>query len=198
MATAAKATKPTGGNARSTSRSTGAFIGAAAIGVAAGLAANLGRKAVIQGVTAAAGDWMEGLKAEHRATLAVFDALEKTDDRHVRRRGMLLMQLKHALSKHAFQEENVVYPAMRQHGQIDAADSLSHDHAYVKQYLFELTELAKDSPAWMTKVRAFRIDLEKHIREEEDELFPALHRALGEAGNTHVTLAMNKEGFKIA
>lgn len=191
MVTKAKDTKSAG-------RNTGAFIGAAAIGVAAGLAANLGRKAVVQGVTAAAGDWMDGLKAEHRATLAIFDALEQTADNHVRRRSMLLTQLKHALSKHAFQEENVVYPAMRQHGQVEAADGLNRDHGYVKQYLFELTELDKGSPAWMEKVRAFRTDLENHVREEEDELFPTLHAALGEAGNKHVTLAMNKEGFKIA
>ncbi|MBY8823491.1 hemerythrin domain-containing protein [Sphingomonas colocasiae] len=196
MATTAKAKKSagSGGNTKGTS----AFIGAAAIGVAAGLAANLGRKAIVQGATVAAGDWMEGLKAEHRATLAIFEALERTEDSHVRRRGMLLTQLKHALAKHAFQEENVVYPAMRQHGQIEAADGLNRDHGYVKQYLFELTELDRDSPAWIVKLRAFRVDLEKHVREEEDELFPMLHTALGEAGNRHVTLAMNKEGFKIA
>jgi hemerythrin superfamily protein len=182
----------------STNNTTGAFIGAAAIGVAAGLAANLGRKAAVQAVTAAAGDWMEGLKAEHRVTLKIFDTLEQTDESQVRGRGMLLMQLKHALGKHAFQEENVVYPAMRQHDQIEAADSLSHDHAYVKQYLFELTETPKDSPAWLATVRKFRADLENHISEEEDVLFPALHEALGEAGNKHVTLAMNKEGFKLA
>lgn len=177
---------------------TGAIIGAAAIGVAAGLAANLGRKAAVQGVTAAAGDWAEGLKAEHAATLKVFDILEQTDETQVRRRTMLLTQLKHALGKHAFQEENVVYPAMREHDQIEAADALNHDHGYVKQYLFELTELSRDDPAWLPKVREFRADLEKHIREEEDTLFPKLHAALGEKGNKHVTMAMNKEGFKLA
>jgi len=183
---------------KSTETGTGAFIGAAAFGVAAGLAANLGRKIAVQGVTAAAGDWMEGLKAEHRMTLKIFDTLQKTTESQVKRRAMLLMQLKHALGKHAFQEENVVYPAMRQNGQTEAADGLSHDHGYVKQYLFELTETPKDSPTWLAKVQAFRADLEKHIREEEDVLFPSLHAALGEAGNKHVTLAMNKEGFKLA
>ena len=183
---------------KSTETGAGTFIGAAAIGVAAGLAANLGRKIAVQGMTAAAGDWMEGLKAEHRMTLKIFDTLEKTNETQVRRRALLLMQLKHALGKHAFQEENVVYPAMRQNGQTDAADGLSHDHAYVKQYLFELTETPKDSLAWLTKIRAFRAELEKHIREEEDVLFPALHATLGESGNKRVTLAMNKEGFKLA
>ena len=177
---------------------TGALIGAAAIGVAAGLVANLGRKVAVQGVTTAAGDWVDGLKAEHAIALAIFDTIEKTDDTQVRRRSLLLMQLKHALGKHAFQEENVVYPAMRRHGQADAADALNRDHGYVKQYLFDLTEIARSDPRWLPKVRAFRADLEKHIREEEDVLFPALKAALGETGNRHVTRAMNKEGFKLA
>lgn len=199
----ATATKQKGTNKGAKDKGTasggsGALIGAAAIGVAAGLAANFGRKIAVQGITAAAGDWMEGLKAEHRLTLEIFDALEKTDETQVRKRAMLLTQLKHSLSKHAFQEENVVYPAMRREGQREAADALNRDHGYVKQYLFELTGIDKASPAWMTKLRAFRADLEEHVSEEEDILFPALHDALGEAGNRQVTLAMNREGLKLA
>jgi len=191
MATVAKARAGAGSNA-------GAFIGAAAVGVVAGLTANLARKVAVQGVTAVAGDWMEGLKAEHAMTLKIFDAIEATGNDQGRKRSLLLMQLKHALGKHAFQEENVVYPAMRQHGQTDAADALSHDHAYVKQHLFNLTDTPRDSAAWLTEVRTFRDALERHIREEEDTIFPELHRTLGDDGNKHVTLAMNKEGFKLA
>jgi len=176
----------------------GAIIGAAAAGLAAGLVANLGRKAAVQSLTMVAGDWMDGLKAEHRITLKVFDAIEKTSEKQKIRRSTLLMQLKHALAKHAFQEENVVYPAMREHGLAEAADALNHDHGYVKQYLYELTELRRDDPAWILKVREFRAALERHVRVEEDVLFPKLHTALGAAGNAQVTTAMNKEGFKIA
>jgi hypothetical protein len=52
----------------------GALIGAAVAGLAVGLAANFGRKAVVQGMTVAAGQWDEGLKAEHAAVLKIFDA----------------------------------------------------------------------------------------------------------------------------
>ncbi|MBE1529496.1 hemerythrin superfamily protein [Sphingopyxis sp. OAS728] len=175
-----------------------ALIGATAIGFAVGLAANLGRKAVVQGVTAAHGEWDEGLKAEHRATLKIFDAIEATGEKNGMRRNMYLIQLKHALSKHAFEEENVVYPAMRDHGQVEDADQLIHDHGYVKQYLFDLSEMDVSNPAWIGKVRDFRRDLEKHIRAEEEELFPKLRDALGEAGNAHVTSVMNKAGFAAA
>lgn len=175
-----------------------ALIGAAAVGVAVGLFANFGRKAIVQGVTAAHGEWDEGLKAEHQATLKLFDAIEATDESNTTRRKMYLIQLKHALSKHAFEEENVVYPAMRDHGQVEEADELIHDHGYVKQYLFDLSELPPSDPAWIAKVREFRGELERHIRSEEEELFPKLRRALGNEGNAHVTSVMNKAGFAAA
>lgn len=174
------------------------LVGAAALGLVVGLAANFGRKAIVQGVTAAQGEWDEGLKAEHRATLKIFDAIEATDESNATRRNMYLIQLKHALSKHAFEEENVVYPAMRGHGQVEEADELVHDHGYVKQYLFDLSELDPSSPEWIVKVRKFRSELEKHIRMEEDELFPRLRKALGPEGNAHITSVMNKAGFAAA
>lgn len=172
-------------------------IGAVA-GVATGLMANLLRKAVVQAPTAFAGNWDQALAAEHAATLAIFDTLEKTDDTQATKRGFLLMQLKHALGKHAFQEENVIYAMMRDHDLKEAADHLNHDHGYVKQYLFELTELPRDNAQWLPKVREFRAMIEKHMREEEDELFPKLRDALTEEQNGHVTAAMNKEGLKLA
>ena len=120
--------------AKSTSDGKGALIGAAVAGIAVGLVANLGRKAVVQGMTASAGNWSDGLKAEHAATLKIFDTLQETDDRQTAKRKTLLVQLKHALGKHAFEEENVVYPAMREHGLTEEADHLNHDHGYVKQF----------------------------------------------------------------
>lgn len=66
----------------------GAMLCAAA-GAALGLAANFGRKAIVQGMTAAKGEWDEGLKAEHRATLKLFDAIGETDETQVRTRKML-------------------------------------------------------------------------------------------------------------
>lgn len=178
--------------------SKGSIIGAALTGLAVGLAANFGRKAVVQGMTSAAGDWSDGLKAEHDAALKIFDLIEATTDKQTTKRALLLTQLKHALGKHAFEEENVVYPAMRDHGLKEEADHLNHDHGYVKQFLFELTEMERDDPEWIGKVAEFRSEIERHIREEEDTLFPRLHQALGDEGNAHVTSLMNKEGFKVA
>jgi hemerythrin-like domain-containing protein len=172
-------------------------IGAGA-GLAVGLAANFVRKAIVQAPTVAAGSWEKALAAEHKATLKIFDAIEATSDKSSGKRSFLLMQLKHALAKHALQEENAVYAAMRDHDQTDDADHLNHDHGYVKQYLYDLTMLPKDSAAWLPKVREFRAMIEKHMDEEENEVFPRMRAKLSEEENAALTHAMNKEGLKIA
>ncbi len=177
---------------------TGALLGAAAAGVAVGLIANLGRKTAVQAPTYLAGDWDEALAAEHAATLKLFDALQATTEKNVTRRSMLLMQLKHALAKHALQEENVIYPALRDGGQTEQADHLNHDHGYVKQFLYDLENMPKDSPAFLAKVGEFRKAIEEHAGEEENTIFPALKAKLSPEKNKALTLMMNKEGFKLA
>jgi hemerythrin superfamily protein len=177
---------------------TGAVLGAAAAGLAAGLVANLGRKAAVQAPSVMAGDWFEALKAEHKAALALLDQMAKAGPEQPAKRAMLLMQLKHALGKHAFTEENVIYPALREWGDKADADHLAHDQGYHKQFLYELDMMDKASPEWLAKVMDFRADLDAHIREEEDKIFPQMHAALGEEKNRTLTQAANKEGFKLA
>lgn len=186
------------GQANGSGRNLGMLAGAAAGGAALGLLAMFGRKAIVQAPSALAGDWMDALVIEHQAVAKLFDALEATDDKMIGRRNMLLMQLKHALMKHAIEEENVIYPALREAGQREAADALNKDHGYVKQYLYELETMPSASPEWIAKVRDFRADVEEHVQEEETHLFPMLRATLTEEKNKALTLAMNKEGFKVA
>lgn len=175
-----------------------AAVAAAIGGLAVGLMANIGRKAVVQGMTAAAGEWDQALQTEHQATLTIFDKLQATTETNTAKRKFLLMQLKHALAKHAHQEENVVYPAMRANGLTDEADELNKEHGYVKQFLFDLTEMEPSDTRWAATVSEFRTQIEEHMREEEETLFPSLREKLGDEGNLHITAAMNKEGFKVA
>jgi iron-sulfur cluster repair protein YtfE (RIC family) len=188
-------TKTNGSRSFSTS---GTTVAAALGGLVVGLTANLGRKAVVQGMTKSAGEWDHALIAEHEATLLMFDRLQATSEANCSKRKFLLMQLKHALAKHAYQEENVIYPAMRANGLTTEADDLNEEHGYVKQFLFELSEMDTSAAQWMAKVTEFRTQIENHMREEEETLFPLLREKLGDAGNHHITVAMNKEGFKLA
>ncbi|HWU94198.1 MAG TPA: hemerythrin domain-containing protein [Sphingomonas sp.] len=188
----------TGSKRTSTSHNLGVIAGAAAGGMALGVLALLGRKAVVQAPTALAGNWDEALALEHEATRKVFDQIEATDERSTTKRNLLLAHLKHALMKHAVEEENVIYPALREAGQKEAADALTKEHGYVKQYLYELENTPTASPDWIAKVRQFRGEIEEHMAEEEMRLFPMLRAQLSDEKNKALTLTMNKEGFKVA
>ena len=176
----------------------GGALVAGALGLVAGLLVNPARKLAVQAPTMLKGEWDEALAAEHKATLAVIDLIENTGTDDTARRKLHLAQLKHMIGKHSFQEENVIYAAMRGHGLLDEAKHLNEDHGEVKRLLFELTEMPKDDPQWLGKIGELRSALEEHMREEEDQLFPQLRTALSEEANARLTKAMNKEGLKMA
>ena len=176
----------------------GVLAAAAVAGAAVGFAANYGRKMLVQGMGAAAGDWADALKAEHQATLAVFDKIEATSDDQTWVRSHLLAKLKYALDKHAAQEENVIYPALREANSAHDADALNGEHGYVKTYLYELETMPNDSPEWIARVRDFRSMIQEHMRMEEDEVFPKFRNTLSEEQNAKLSAMMNKEGMKLA
>jgi hemerythrin superfamily protein len=180
-----------GGNA-------GVIAGAALAGAAIGMAANVGRKLFVQFSSGATGDWLDALKAEHRATLALFDKIEATDDSQTMMRAHLLTKLKYALDRHAVEEENVIYPALREANLAHDADALNGEHGYVKTYLYELETMPKDSPDWLARIRDFRTMIHEHMRMEEDEVFPSFRQSLSPTQNARLTAMMNKEGFKVA
>jgi hemerythrin superfamily protein len=209
MATTTTQSKKTGRNGRNgngDNRSafgwaggqTGIIVGAAVAGAAVGFAANMGRKLFVQFASTGGATWDEALANEHRLTLATFDKIEATSDDQTSARSHLLAKLKYQLTKHALEEENVVYPALRQANIAHDADALESEHGYVKTYLYELETMPNDSPEWLARVRDFRAMIEEHMRMEEEQTFPALRNVLGEEQSGRLTAMMNKEGAKIA
>jgi len=176
----------------------GPLIGAALAGVAIGFAANFGRKALMQGMEAAAGDWDEILAAEHDMALAIFDKMLATDETQTFKRKMLLMKLTHALDKHSHQEEMVVYPALREANETTDADHLEGEHGYIKTFIYELNEMGPDSPTWLEKVREFRDLVSRHAHMEEEEVFPRFKQDMDEEQNARITSLVNRDGFWMA
>ena len=173
----------------------GPLIGAAIAGAAIGMAANLGRKFVVQSVSGISGDWDEVLATEHEMTLAIFEKMLATDSSQTWKRNMLLMQLQHALDKHAHEEEMVVYPALREANMETDADHLNQEHLQVKTFLYELNEMGADSPNWLERVRQFRDLVREHAHMEEEQVFPKFKQALTEEQNDRITNLVNRDGF---
>ena len=175
--------------------STGALVGAALAGVAVGLAANVGRKFLTQAVSGASGDWDKVLSTEHDMTLAIFQKMLATDDSQTWKRSLLLMQLTHALDKHAHEEEMVVYPALREANIAHDADALESEHGYMKTFIYELEKMGPSGPTWLEKVRQFRDLVAEHVRMEEQDVFPHFKSQLTDEQNDEITSMVNKEGF---
>lgn len=173
------------------------LLGALAAGAAIGIGANWARKFLQQKSESimAGGEWDEILKLEHKATLAKFDLLLATDDSDVAKRASLVKTIHYALNKHAFQEEQVVYPALRQANETVDADHLEHEHGYVKTYLYRLENMDKDSPEFLRTVREFRNLIEEHARMEEEQVYPRFKNSIGEEQNKKITMLMNKQGM---
>ena len=185
-------------SAFSWSDNTGPLLGAALAGAAIGFAANYGRKALMQGMEAATGDWDEMLAAEHDMALAIFDKMLATDESQTFKRKMLFMKLCHALDKHAHQEEMVVYPALREANEAVDADHLESEHGYIKTFIFELSEMGPDGPNWLEKVREFRQLVSEHAHMEEEQVFPKFKKDMSEEQNAHITSLVNRDGFWMA
>jgi hemerythrin superfamily protein len=170
---------------------------AAVLGLLGGIAVSAGRKAAAEAAEALTGDWIDALKAEHLLLVELFDDLEETHQTDIAKRRRLAGRLRAAIDKHAFQEENVIYPA---YAAIDpeAARKAFAEHAEIKILLYGLENAAPDSLGFLHAVHRLRRRAEAHMRQEEDELFPQLQHSLDPDQAAHLTAQMHKAGVKLA
>jgi hemerythrin superfamily protein len=181
-----------------TSGNFGRLATGAAFGLMAGLAIPHARKAVMQGPSLVAGDWVAALTAEHRMVEKMFEQLLKTHDDEMLKREMLLTKIAYALTKHAIEEENVIYPALAENARTDQSHHLAEDHQEVKTFIYDLRRTPSTDPRWLIKARAFWTSLQEHMREEEEDIFPAFRDALPPEENAKLFKMLNWEGFKVA
>jgi hemerythrin superfamily protein len=175
----------------------GHLAGMAALGFVAGATALGVRKVAMQAVTHHS-DWFESLKADHRLVEKLFETLLKTRETEAAKRKLLLSKLTYALTKHALEEENVVYPALREANRELAAKRLAGEHFDMKSLLHELAETPKADPQFIAKIEELRTLVAGHVREEEEDLYPAFRDSLSPEENFKLTKAINREGLKLA
>lgn len=173
-------------------------LASAAAGLALGVLAGYGRRVAVQAPTALAGDWVEGLAAEHEKVRKLLAELEATTSDDRARRTALVKKLKFALTKHALQEENVIYPALVDAGEEAAAEELTREHGQLKHILYRFDIIDPDAPGFLPLVGELRDAILPHMEEEELELFPRLRNQLNDDGNDALKMKMNREGLAVA
>lgn len=167
-------------------------------GVALGVGLAIARRLLVQAPTALADDWVKGLAGEHLAVRNLLGALQRTGRGQSKRRAYLLHKIKTALTRHAIEEENVVYPALRQAGQIAAVEALTREHGDMKFQLFLLDTLLHDHAAFQAALADFMTDLFDHMAREEEDLFPRLRGLLGAAESAKLGSKVNMQGVQFA
>jgi len=198
MATSSSKSGSSGSSGRSrNSTSSGNLATAALAGLAVGIAASVGKRFAMHSMHSAGKDWDEVLKTEHRAVEALFDKLAKTESTQTTTRMMLVMQIKKALTKHALEEENAVYPHLAKALGDGAADSLFAEHAEMKKALHFLGECDKASSEFLDRADQLRRIVTSHIAEEEI-LLDEMKAQLTEEQNAEINAAAWKEGVSFS
>ncbi|HYE43203.1 MAG TPA: hemerythrin domain-containing protein [Caulobacteraceae bacterium] len=167
---------------------------AAAVGVAAGIAARMGARGLRVAAEPLAGDWLDTVKGQHLEILDLVERAEGTKSTATARRTALLGKIKVALTRHAIEEENVLYPLLRLEELAEQAHSLVDDHADVKAILYDLDQIPPDDSRWIERMKTLRRELETHMQLEETDIFPALRLRLTPEEDSRLTVALRREG----
>ncbi len=164
----------------------------AAVGSTAALSS---LQAAVAQTAAAGGNWLAMVKAHHLLVSKTFDQLLESRNKTYLRRDRLKQLLSYQLTAHSVGEENVIYPALAQHGLVSESDKLYLDqaHAKVQNAALDMSD-SKSDPLWFDKVEALRVAVLQHAKEDEEErLFPQLQQKLDAAQNARLTLAYQRE-----
>ncbi len=140
------------------------------------------------------GDPLATLLDDHRAILSHLDAMAESADTEVFVRTQHLLRLKRRLAAHALAEEDIVYPALREHLEtVDDATHLYEEHAEMKVLLYKLEQTSKGDGQWHLHATELRTLVQRHIRQEEEVDFPKLRETLDEATSTELASKIARE-----
>jgi hemerythrin-like domain-containing protein len=119
------------------------------------------------------------LKSDHDQVKKLLEHLKDTTTRAINTRKGLLEELKDKLVIHEKIEETLFYPPLKKHEKTrDLALEAYEEHHLIDKILSELEKCDPSEDQWAAKFEVLRENLEHHIEEEENELFPKVEKVL--------------------
>jgi hypothetical protein len=117
-------------------------------------------------------DAMSLLKEDHEKVKKILAELESTTERGVKTREALFTKVKQELVVHEAIEEEIFYPALKEHPKTkEIALEGYEEHHVVDTVMAEIEGVAYDDEKWGAKFKVMKENLEHHIEEEEGEMF---------------------------
>ncbi len=122
---------------------------------------------------------LELLKADHKTVSELFEKVKATEDKAAHKQ--LFEKINQELETHAHIEETIFYPTIIENEEIkDIVLEGIEEHKQVKTLLCEIPNLSDDSEKFEAKLKVLMEDVEHHVEEEEEEMFPLVEDAFDE------------------
>jgi hemerythrin superfamily protein len=118
------------------------------------------------------------LKADHEEVSAMFSKYEKTGGRKTEKAD-LAKKICSALTVHAQIEEEIFYPACREHLK-DADELLAEakvEHGSLKELIGKIEDGEPGSEEYDAEVKVLGEYVKHHVKEEHEELFPKVRKS---------------------
>jgi hemerythrin superfamily protein len=119
---------------------------------------------------------IELLKSQHREVEALFSKLERATGKS---RRATFEALADNLAAHATIEEHQFYPAVKANRTEDILLESLEEHLGIKRVLADLLKTSSDDETFEAKVKVLKEQVEHHVEEEEEELFPKVKKLFG-------------------
>jgi len=118
------------------------------------------------------------LESQHREVEDLFAKLEKADRGD--RKQKLFTQIADKLAVHASIEEEAFYPAVKAKRTEDILLESLEEHLGIKRVLADLIDLDASDETFDAKTKVLQEQVEHHVGEEEDDLFPKVKKIFDE------------------
>lgn len=117
---------------------------------------------------------IEMLKKEHRAVEELFEKFEAAKSAGPRRK--VFEQIADALAVHAAIEEKHFYPAVKERTTETILRESVEEHLAIKRVIADLLQLDAADETFSAKVKVLQDEVEHHVDEEEETLFPRVEQ----------------------
>lgn len=131
----------------------------------------------------------ELLKDDHKKVKKLLEELDSTTERGIKTRQELFEKVQREMKVHEAIEEEILYPALKQHAKAKEIVLEGYEeHDVVDRLVGELAQLSVEDESWGAKLKVMKENVEHHIEEEEDEMFSKAREvldddALGDLGD---------------
>ena len=124
---------------------------------------------------------LELLKQDHEKVKGLIKQVEGTDGRSTSKREELFQTIVDELTVHERIEEEIFYPAVQKHEKAKDLILESYvEHGVVDDLLDQISTIEVRDEKWLPAFKVLKENLEHHIKEEEDELFPKVRSIFSE------------------